>query len=350
MKSLSRIFRCCFLSLLCACLFSLAQPTATASASQVQDERTKILAEIEQLKQRMGQSSNDPLLYYKLSGLYQQLFQWQEAATALERATQIKPDFAAAYYDLGWCYAALSKYAEALGAHEQALVHASNSLSSSSSLLFDQTKLPRGPSNAEAQLAIGWDYALMKQYDEAIAGYQKALELDPKFEDALYEIGRVYLAQGRKDEVMEIAAKLSIQLKEWLLKEMSLTKPAANKLIVVAVPPAESGQRESPAVPAESGKTGTLVMSASLRPKILYKEKAKYTEGARSNRIRGTVVLNLVFFADGHIGDFRVIRGLPYGLTATALMASEKIRFEPALKDGQPVSVRGNIEFNFTLY
>jgi TonB family protein len=91
-------------------------------------------------------------------------------------------------------------------------------------------------------------------------------------------------------------------------------------------------------------------MTASLRPTILYKEKAKYTEMAREEGVQGTVVLNVIFFADGQLGSMRVVRGLPYGLTAQALIAAEKIRFKPALKEGQPTSVRGNLEFGFHLY
>ena len=93
-----------------------------------------------------------------------------------------------------------------------------------------------------------------------------------------------------------------------------------------------------------------MVITTSLRPTILYREKAKYTEDARQNKVEGTVVLNVVFRANGRITDIKVIRGLPYGLTACAIDAAKMIRFRPALRDGRPVSVRGNIEFNFTLY
>jgi TonB family protein len=90
-------------------------------------------------------------------------------------------------------------------------------------------------------------------------------------------------------------------------------------------------------------------MSADLRPTILYKERGKYTEEARQNRIEGTVVLNVVFTADGRITSIRVVRGLPDGLTEKAIEAALKIRFNPAVKNGAPVSVRGNIEFAFVL-
>jgi hypothetical protein len=41
---------------------------------------------------------------------------------------------------------------------------------------------------------------------------------------------------------------------------------------------------------------------------------------------------------------------LPYGLTAQALIAIQKIKFKPAMKGGKPLSVRGNLELNFSLY
>jgi TonB family protein len=90
-------------------------------------------------------------------------------------------------------------------------------------------------------------------------------------------------------------------------------------------------------------------MSASRRPKILYKENAQYTKEARDQKVEGTVVLNLVFNADGNIENIRVVRGLPHGLTEAAIEAAKAIRFEPAMKDGQPISVRGNVEYSFRL-
>jgi TonB family protein len=90
-------------------------------------------------------------------------------------------------------------------------------------------------------------------------------------------------------------------------------------------------------------------MSASLRPTILYREKAQYTQEAKDNIVEGTVVLSIVFRADGLISGVKVIQGLPYGLTQKAIEAASKIRFEPAMKDGQPVNVTGTLEFIFHL-
>jgi TonB family protein len=90
-------------------------------------------------------------------------------------------------------------------------------------------------------------------------------------------------------------------------------------------------------------------MTASLRPKILHHEKAKYTEIARINRLEGTVSLSVVFNTSGQITDIRVIRGLPDGLTRRAIHAVRQTRFEPATIDGMPVNLRGAMELNFHL-
>lgn len=87
-----------------------------------------------------------------------------------------------------------------------------------------------------------------------------------------------------------------------------------------------------------------------LRPTILYKERAKYTEEARQQKIQGTVVLSLIFGADGRIHDVRVVHSLPFGLTEEAITATQKIRFTPAVHNGRAVSVRMQLEYNFMLY
>lgn len=83
-------------------------------------------------------------------------------------------------------------------------------------------------------------------------------------------------------------------------------------------------------------------------PKILYKEKAVYTKDARDNKISGIVVLSAVFRANGKITDVRIVRGLPHGLSESAIEAAKKIRFEPARKADQPVSMRAKLEFSFS--
>ncbi|MGE0104939.1 MAG: energy transducer TonB [Blastocatellales bacterium] len=89
--------------------------------------------------------------------------------------------------------------------------------------------------------------------------------------------------------------------------------------------------------------------TASLKPKIKHKEKAVYTSAARAQNIQGIVVLSVVFASDGTLKNIQVVKGLPFGLIESSLYAASKIKFDPAKKDGKPVSVRGILEFSFAL-
>ncbi|MEK7829797.1 MAG: energy transducer TonB [Acidobacteriota bacterium] len=91
-------------------------------------------------------------------------------------------------------------------------------------------------------------------------------------------------------------------------------------------------------------------MTRDLRPTITFRPRAKYTELARLNKIQGSVVLSVIYGADGLLRDIRVQHGLPDGLTEEAIAAARQISFNPATREGRPVSVRGNIEYNFALY
>ena len=69
---------------------------------------------------------------------------------------------------------------------------------------------------------------------------------------------------------------------------------------------------------------------------ILSKPTPTYTEEARTHKIEGEVLLEVVFEATGKIHVLKVVRGLGHGLDDAAVRAAEQIRFKPALRDGQP--------------
>jgi TonB family protein len=97
----------------------------------------------------------------------------------------------------------------------------------------------------------------------------------------------------------------------------------------------------------EQNDTQIMAATASLKPEILYKERANYTEDARQHRAEGTVLLSAIFTADGRVTHIRVVRGLPDGLNDEALKAIQEIVFLPARKNGYPVSVRMSVEYSF---
>jgi TonB family protein len=82
-------------------------------------------------------------------------------------------------------------------------------------------------------------------------------------------------------------------------------------------------------------------------PKILHREKAGNTKAAREAGIDGVVKLAITFEKDGNIRVDRVDQGLPFGLIEQAIIAAKKIKFEPANDNGEPVSMRGSLEYAF---
>lgn len=53
---------------------------------------------------------------------------------------------------------------------------------------------------------------------------------------------------------------------------------------------------------------------------------------------------------DGTITNIRVVAGLRGGLTERSIEAARKIKFIPATKDGKPVSMWMQLEYNYNLY
>jgi protein TonB len=86
------------------------------------------------------------------------------------------------------------------------------------------------------------------------------------------------------------------------------------------------------------------------RVQVLFKPEPQFTEEARKNQTTGTVALRVVFSSSGEVVQIRAVRTLPFGLTERAIAAARQIKFVPATKDGSPVSVAMQLEYNFNLY
>jgi TonB family protein len=83
---------------------------------------------------------------------------------------------------------------------------------------------------------------------------------------------------------------------------------------------------------------------------VFRKPEPTYTESASKYRITGTVVLRALFSAEGKVTDIEVVKKLPHGLTGATIKAARGISFSPAMKDGHPVSMYMELQYNFNLY
>ena len=85
------------------------------------------------------------------------------------------------------------------------------------------------------------------------------------------------------------------------------------------------------------------------RAVITDKPKPSYTKAASRAGVQGYVILKIMLSSNGEIGSVRVIRRLPFGLTENAIRAACKIKFKPAVKDGQQVSQWLDVDYTFRL-
>ena len=179
---------------------------------------------------------------------------------------------------------------------------------------------------AEAGRAQMWMALLREREQNAVETetfYQRALAVeDPSSDSAATTMelyGRLLKDQGREDE-----AKL-----------MSDRASEIRKAI---------GEQQ------RQGKSNALRIGGGVTaPKVLHKMEPEYTEEGRVAKYQGTVVLAVEIDPNGVAQNIRIVKGLGFGLDENAVTAVQQWRFQPATKDGAPVTVQASIEVNFRL-
>jgi TonB family protein len=85
-------------------------------------------------------------------------------------------------------------------------------------------------------------------------------------------------------------------------------------------------------------------------PHVTFAPEPEYSEQARKKKIKGTVLLSLTVTVDGTTRDIKVVKGVGYGLDEKAVEAVSRWKFNPALRDGQPIEREITVEVGFNLY
>ncbi len=82
---------------------------------------------------------------------------------------------------------------------------------------------------------------------------------------------------------------------------------------------------------------------------ITYKPNPAYTDEAKLLKLEGEVLLEVEFLASGQLHVNRVVRGLGHGLDETAVAAANKMRFKPAMRNGQAMDSTAIVHVVFQL-
>ena len=234
---------------------------------------------------------------------------------------------------------------------------------------------------ASTHAAFAYALVLRNRLDQALISANMALGRDSQNIEALYTLGIVDLRRGARQEAIQKADKI-IALKPdfaaaYLLKSQAFVSagnafnPAAEsnderksryrlavqaleKYLQLETDPrvAESWKTQLENLKFHSGDAGNIYIGRDVttKVKLISKPEPVYTAAARNEQVVGTVVLKCVFASDGTVKHILVVRALPGGLTERAIEAAKKIKFHPAMRDGQPVSMWMQLEYNFNLH
>ncbi|HLW97979.1 MAG TPA: TonB family protein [Candidatus Acidoferrales bacterium] len=90
--------------------------------------------------------------------------------------------------------------------------------------------------------------------------------------------------------------------------------------------------------------------AAAVQPiEILDKPRPEYTAEARALKLEGDVIISVVFKVNGEIQILGVVKGMGHGLDENAIRAAQKIKYKPAISNGQPVDFPARVHIEFQL-
>jgi tetratricopeptide (TPR) repeat protein len=285
---------------------------------------------------------------------------YQTAVAHFRRAVRERPLRIRAHYYLGRALIRLQLYREALTAYEELLKFDPENLPAHyeiGKLYLTAQNYPRkllskfDPEILLANYEIGARCLSPQDYADAIAKYQWLKSQSESSIGDSYDSNYELLSDdprggnlARNPFHRAYAAELAFYLLDLIPPQVAEQYGLPRSQIIFDVPPGKT-----PKDPNRKRQDALIDdQPEGLKPMtILYKEMVEYTEIARINRLKGPIVLSAFFLANGGLSGIKVVRGLPDGLTRRAINVMKRVRFTPASLNSDPVSVRGNIEFDF---
>ncbi len=298
-----------------------------------------------------GQKNHEIL--ERAASAYEKLRKYDAAQTLLESALAIRGQvdgensaaYAAGLVKLGELASKRGKFAEAEGFYSRAVAlgdrpevvpallflgrRAFGSHNYESALDLFQRALNVDPSGPQAGRALTWMGEAKSNSGssaDAEAYFQRALAVEAPDSSAAAMTMDLYARFLRDQNRVGEAEQM-----EWRVQQIRKT------LLAKLMP-------QSPASEAVYRAGGGVAA-----PALLSKVEPAYTEEARALKIQGTELLYVEIGPDGLARNYKVVRGLGFGLDEAGIEAVSQWRFKPGTKNGYPVTVAATIEINWRL-
>ena len=128
-------------------------------------------------------NSENAYAYYGLGCMQYRFGEAQQAILSLQKAINLREgQYTSAFDTLGSAYSNLKQYDDAIASYQKAIA--------------------LDPDDTTAYYNIGITYQALKRYDDAIASYQKAIVLDPDYAMAYNNLGNTYKALKQYDDAI----------------------------------------------------------------------------------------------------------------------------------------------------
>ena len=222
--------------------------------------------------------------------------------------------------------------------------------------LIEQMRIVPEAQRAEMEKDLREIQRSLTEIDRLMQEYNQQKQALPEAEARLREVERnleqhnralqEYLQQKRElsqDELRKAQQKYEQLLREYPA-DAARQKEAREKIAEMERLYTAERDREVQQSIAEMQKSG-----ADRKAKLIHKVEAEYTEDARDKKIEGSVLLGLTVDHDGLPQNIQIKKSLYPSLDQAAVAAVRQWRFEPAIKDGQPVSMWITVEVNFSV-
>lgn len=334
-------------------LFSAAQASAPVSQDRQAGIRLyiegKTTQAISALRAAVKQDKSDGDAWYYLGLALVRVDDMKAARKALSEAVKLKPEFAPAHTGYAYTLMAASKDEDAEREAKAAIqLNPSDAIAHYVLGVIDLRFLRNREAEHEADTAVsqrpnfGPAYLLKSQALLALEGDEssklsKVISVGDRGQPTEKEMEQ-RKERTRKTREHFTAAADALESYLRLVSSDSETATWKDQLETLKV-----YARQSPTTIYSSSEVTTKV-------RVLSKPEPVYTSRARSAGIVGTVILRAVFTAYGTVENILVLRSLPGGLTAESIQAAHRIKFTPAIKDGKPVPVFLELQYNFNLF